>query len=867
MLRGVLRALPLVVALALAGWLAWDACRTPAPLPAQAPATAFSAERAFADIQMIGARPHPTGSPENAGVRDWLAGRMRELGLEVRVQPGEAITVWPGGGEPTADAARIQNVIGVLPGRDRTAPALLVMAHYDSVPGSPGAADDGAGVAAALETARALKASGPPARDVIFLMTDGEEAGLIGARAFFGSDPLARHVGAVLNMEARGDGGRATMFETGWDDGATIARLRAEGAAASANSLTGYIYAVMPNNTDFTLAKARGLPGMNFAFIGRPFGYHAAASTPSDLDPGALQHMGAQVLAAARDLAGPSALPAKRPDVVYTDLLGQAVVFYPAWAGWLVLVAAAGLWFFAVRRVAKFEPFTAMGLLRGGAAAAGLALAVVPLGHLARRLTGAPFGFVSERPLLAQFGAYEAALIAIAAAAVLAAAFALDLGRPRGRFGLAAVPFLAGVGCSFLVGGLDLPALGCGTAAGLLAAFASHRPVPPWSGWTGAWILAFVAALLLQIAAPVTAFLFAWPLLAASLVAWLIAFAAKGRFASPVVLPVAIVVGGLVTAELGCYAHFVILGVGPSLPEAVAPIAFLAALVLFPLTRLSAEARAAGWAAGIALVAALGLAAFIRLHPYASPQTPSASEVLAVADTARGRFYRVSPVPRLNAWSRSVLAAGGQDLRSAPLPPVSARPIFLAQGEPFGFTPVVTTFGPEAVAAAPSEAVPPYTPMQDGQPVSVRKYMEAVQAEAAAVRNGGSPPRTLPEPTADAAGPETFSLQVPAGVQVLGLDLKTSAPVSDVRIDGQPVALLTKPGEWSHLTFTAPGDRLTVSFTPKAHGQLQARWAAFTPGWPQGAAPLPRRPADVMPWSRSDSTVVLGATGAKEARF
>ena len=44
------------------------------------------------------------------------------------------------------------------------------MAHYDSVPGSPGAADAAAGVAAALEIVRALKVQGQPARAVILLV-------------------------------------------------------------------------------------------------------------------------------------------------------------------------------------------------------------------------------------------------------------------------------------------------------------------------------------------------------------------------------------------------------------------------------------------------------------------------------------------------------------------------------------------------------------------------------------------------------------------------------------------------------------------------------------------------------------------------
>jgi len=44
------------------------------------------------------------------------------------------------------------------------APAVALMAHYDSVPASTGASDDAAGVASALEIVRAIKARGVPAR-------------------------------------------------------------------------------------------------------------------------------------------------------------------------------------------------------------------------------------------------------------------------------------------------------------------------------------------------------------------------------------------------------------------------------------------------------------------------------------------------------------------------------------------------------------------------------------------------------------------------------------------------------------------------------------------------------------------------------
>ena len=59
----------------------------PAPLPADAPATDFSAGRAMLDLEIIAREPHPIGVSEaHAEVRDYLLGEIRKLGLEPQVQ-------------------------------------------------------------------------------------------------------------------------------------------------------------------------------------------------------------------------------------------------------------------------------------------------------------------------------------------------------------------------------------------------------------------------------------------------------------------------------------------------------------------------------------------------------------------------------------------------------------------------------------------------------------------------------------------------------------------------------------------------------------------------------------------------------------
>ncbi|WP_414632948.1 M20/M25/M40 family metallo-hydrolase, partial [Brevundimonas sp. UBA7534] len=135
---------------------------------------------------------------------------MTDMGLAPMLQAGVLSPAAVARIERRGDSARglqAVNIVGVLPGRDPALPAVALMAHYDSVPGSPGAADDASGVAAVLEAVRAIKARGPAERTLIVLLTDAEELNLDGARAFFSEHPLRDRIGAVVNLEARGGGG------------------------------------------------------------------------------------------------------------------------------------------------------------------------------------------------------------------------------------------------------------------------------------------------------------------------------------------------------------------------------------------------------------------------------------------------------------------------------------------------------------------------------------------------------------------------------------------------------------------------------------------------------------------------------------
>lgn len=244
----------------------------------------------------------------------------------------------------------LTNVIGVLPGRDRALPALMLMAHHDTVWGSPGAADDTAGVAGILEVVRAVNARGGGDRDLIVLFTDGEELGLEGAKHFFAASPLRERVGAIVNLEARGGGGRAAMFQTSRGNGEAMATYAAAVQRPSASSLAAFVYSVLPNDTDLTPALKGDYTAYNFAFIGRSGLYHSPLITPERLDQGAVQDIGNQTLDLANALLAHDGMPGKAPDRVFFDLVGLMTLHYPVWAGWALLALALAGFAWTARR-------------------------------------------------------------------------------------------------------------------------------------------------------------------------------------------------------------------------------------------------------------------------------------------------------------------------------------------------------------------------------------------------------------------------------------------------------------------------------------------------------------------------------------
>lgn len=311
-----------------------------APLLEQAPALRassspgqFNAAEAKARLAFIlgDQRPHAADTPADDLVRARLSATLRQMGLSPIVRDQFACNeLYKARG---TSCARVRNIIAIL--GPPSGKALLINAHYDSVPVGPGASDDGIGVATILGVAQVLKQR-PLKRPVILLFNEGEELGLIGARAFL-SDPLSRRVDALINLEARGVRGPVNMFETSRPNAAPIGIFSRAVSRPAANSLSTDVYRLMPNYTDVNSFSERGWLTLNLAPIGNETRYHSPGDDIAALDAATLQHMGDQTLALAQALANGTPRQSGG-DRIFMDVSGRALVSLPLIAGTILLI-------------------------------------------------------------------------------------------------------------------------------------------------------------------------------------------------------------------------------------------------------------------------------------------------------------------------------------------------------------------------------------------------------------------------------------------------------------------------------------------------------------------------------------------------
>jgi Peptidase family M28 len=576
----------------------------PPAINANAPLSEFSSARAREYLKAIAAKPHPIGSPAHAEVRDYIFSELAKIGVQPQVQRTTAVNTHWG---PPYRAATVQNIVARLAGTGNTR-AVLLVAHYDAAPFSLGASDDGAAVASLLETLRALKASAPLKNDVIFLATDGEEAGLLGATAFVQQHPWAKDAGVVLNFEARGDHGPSIMFQTSEENGWLIDEFAKTASSPVANSLSADIYKLLPNDTDFTVFDRAGMNGLNFAYIEGVASYHSSLDNLANLDERSLQQHGMYALALARgfgnsDLNG----RAKSSDAVYFDLFGRTLIHYSRTTA-LVLATLVALITLGV---------IALGLRRGHLTLSGLA------------------------------GGFLALLLSMIAAALLVMLlwWALD------RLAVSRSYFQQGdtwTNHLYLIGFVLVAVAATAFAYGLF-----RKKVSVDNLATGALLWFLLLLIVSHIYFPGGSYLLLWPLLSA-LIAWLLKFtlpAEKLSLTKLFLISAVCAAPGIILMSPLIYQIFVGIGIGQA-SFIVVPVTLLLGLLLINFELVASSFR---WL--LPAAATLAAVCFIVAALLQPQQQPKSNEIFYALNADTGKAVWATGDARPDEWTSQFLSS------------------------------------------------------------------------------------------------------------------------------------------------------------------------------------------------------------------
>jgi len=317
----------------------------PPPLASSAAPNRFSAARAIAVLASIegDGSPHPIGLPAHDAVRDRVVAQFRRLGYETSLQSAFACNAY-------ATCAPVANVLATLPG-DPRADILMLSAHYDSVGAGPGATDDGAGVATLIEVARAVRNEHFRNR-ILFVITDGEEDGLLGAEGFIADPNVRRGVVAAINIDNRGTSGRSNLFETSRHNRWLMPLIARGLPRPVASSFFFNLYELLPNDTDLSVFKRAGMAGINFAAIGGVAHYHTPLDDLRHVTPSTVQDHGDHILGMTRALANADLRQSTGEDAVFFDVLALRMLWWPQrWTKWMAAAAFALLLIGAAGRV------------------------------------------------------------------------------------------------------------------------------------------------------------------------------------------------------------------------------------------------------------------------------------------------------------------------------------------------------------------------------------------------------------------------------------------------------------------------------------------------------------------------------------
>ena len=359
-------ALTLVIAMVLNVVVAYAPFNsTPSVKPATAPATVFSAERADDDLRAVASQPRSIGTPAHAATIATIRTRLADMGVESEIV--EDVVARPDFNQ--VFAGRLSNVIARIPGTNSTG-AVLLLAHFDSVPTSLNANDGGLGVATLLETVRAIQAGDALANDVVLWFGDADETTSMNTR-ILQQHPWFDDVEVGFAFEGIGANGPSLLTYAGQGDPdpddpvPAVGENEGFGLANPHLSTDNGLWLrealdVIPHPVvalafnDPALAAGPDLGttmwgsdigGISFAQIGDSSGYHTDLDNPDNVSLASLQDAGDTSLALTRHFGNFDFDQAETANglIAFNILPGQIVTYSTSWAVPLALLLTAAL--------------------------------------------------------------------------------------------------------------------------------------------------------------------------------------------------------------------------------------------------------------------------------------------------------------------------------------------------------------------------------------------------------------------------------------------------------------------------------------------------------------------------------------------
>ncbi|XP_040157740.1 endoplasmic reticulum metallopeptidase 1-like [Anopheles arabiensis] len=236
----------------------------------------------------------------------------------------------------------IQNVVARIVPAQGSDPDnyLMLSSHFDSVPQSPGAGDDGTMSVIMLEVMRQL-AQGKRSYEhgLVFVFNGCEENTLQGSHAFVAHHRWFAKVRTFINMDVAANGGRDIMFQAGPKYSFLMEYYRDHVPHPYCTAVAEELFQadLVPSETDYLIYSTVGnIPGMDFAHSTWGYLYHTAYDAYDTIPNTTLQHTGDNVLALAKALANAPELYDIREHegskAVFFDFLNWFLVYYPLWA-------------------------------------------------------------------------------------------------------------------------------------------------------------------------------------------------------------------------------------------------------------------------------------------------------------------------------------------------------------------------------------------------------------------------------------------------------------------------------------------------------------------------------------------------------